>query len=264
MSLLEVKNLNFEYKKGQPVLENLNFSLKKGEILGILGPNGGGKSTLLKILVGLLSAPKNSLFFDNGSTSRPPILYIPQRDQGQNQVFPVSIRDVLKTAKLLKGSVSEEEMLEALKKVDLNKNLDTLTRELSGGEYQRLLLAKAWPSHAPLLILDEPTKGLDGQGQDRLLAILQEIRKEKESSIILVDHNITQVLRHCDRLLCLNRTYHWHDQTEMVSKNILETTYHCEFEHLLIHEKGRDIIQHPHHACDHPEHQPRLDHKEKK
>jgi zinc transport system ATP-binding protein len=81
---------------------------------------------------------------------------------------------------------------------------------------------------------------------------------------ILVDHNISQVLKHCDRLLCLNKTYHWHDHKNQVNKTILEDTYHCEFEHLLIHEKKGDILSHDHHQCEIDDHNHNHNHKAEK
>jgi zinc transport system ATP-binding protein len=174
--------------------------------------------------------------------------YIPQKELINNS-YPLTVRELLKCARLPKETVSDNEIAQALKKVSYTKDPTQKVVSLSGGEFQRVLLAKAYLSHSRLILMDEPTKGLDGVGQDKLLELIQEFKTEKQAAILLIEHNIAQVLRHGDRLLCLNRTFHWHDHRSQLEKNILEDTYHCEFEHLLIHEQKGDILDHDHEQC---------------
>lgn len=255
--LLTVNNVSFSYES-EEVISKVSFEVHQKEILGILGPNGGGKSTLLKCIVGLLKPSHGSLtFWNNGKqTKRPPLVYIPQKDS-MNISYPMTIEEILRGARIPEGTVSREESENALKKVGLEKAMDTKLGALSGGEFQRVLLGKAYLNNAQLVLMDEPTKGLDGVGQDKLLEIIHNFKEEKQAGIILVEHNIGQVLRHSDRLLCLNRNYHWHNHRDMIDKKILESTYHCEFEHLLIHENKGDILSHDHHQlhrnCSHHE-----------
>ncbi len=252
--LVEVQSLSFHYPSSQtPILEGINFRLQKGDILGVIGPNGGGKSTLLKILAGLYAPTRGQLLYrgesDKESNLQSKVTYLPQQDPGQI-LLPLTLEEWLKIACLPTFVPSRKHIHQALDKVALTKGPQTLLSQLSGGEYQRLLLAKAWLSPSEIILMDEPTKGLDGNGQDCLLLLIKELRKEKQVGIILVDHNIQQVLKHCDRILCLNRSFHWHDTRQAINSKVLEKTYHCEFEHILIHEGGGNILQH-HHAHRH-------------
>ncbi|GEM_PF-259368 len=258
--LLDVKNLSFSYNpsiQDQEVLKNVTFKVHPGEILGILGPNGGGKTTLLKLITGQLKADSGEItFYDKDELiSRPPMSYIPQKE-AINLSYPLTVNELLMCARQPFEKVSEVEVAEALKKVSFNKDPHQKVNSLSGGEFQRVLLAKADLNRSKIILMDEPTKGLDGVGQDKLLTLIQEFKREKQAAILLVEHNIAQVLRHGDRLLCLNRTFHWHDHKDHLEKNILENTYHCEFEHLLIHEKVGDILAHDHHQCEVHDHLP--------
>ena len=251
--VLEINQIHFKYQK-ELILKDISFNLKKGDLLGIIGPNGGGKSTLLKLIAGILNPTQ-------GNINRPSkgMAYIPQKDQLVQQI-PMTIEDFLKLSRLPMDLCQRREIEEALSKVDLKKPLETDLSELSGGEYQRVLLAKAYLAKVQLIIMDEPTKGLDGKGQDKLLELLKELTQVQNAGVVLVDHNIGQVLKHCDRILCLNKSFHWHDTANMVDSKVLEATYQCEFEHILIHEHGGDILHHHHHHENEPcEH----DHKKK-
>jgi zinc transport system ATP-binding protein len=251
MKLLSVRDLCFSYGQGADVLERVSFELGQGEILGILGPNGGGKSTLLKLITGLLKAQEGHLeFFKEGKTvPRPALTYIPQKEN-LNHSYPLTVEEYLLGSRLPRAKVTKEELAQALKRVSFSKDPSQKLSTLSGGEYQRVLLAKAYLNHSSLVLMDEPTKGLDGVGQDRLLELIHTFKNENNAGIILVEHNIAQALKHSDRLLCLNRSFHWHDHRDLINKNILEDTYHCEFEHLLIHEQKGDILNHEHHKCE--------------
>src|SRR5690606_15057344 len=142
---------------------------------------------------------------------------------------------------------------ECLKRVGLSEKRDALMRELSGGQRQRALLARALRLAPKLLVLDEPTAGLDSQGQDQLMLLLKSLQKDDHTTLVIVDHNITQVLKHADKILCLNRRHHWHERKELLTKNIIEDIYHCEFEHLRLHEAGSQFDD-DHHACTHEHH----------
>lgn len=250
---LDVSGLSFSYQEGADVLKEVSFKVGPGEILGILGPNGGGKSTLLKLITGALKPQKGEILFKDSNghkISRPRMSYIPQRE-AINLSYPMTVEELLMSARIPQESlITHEEVEAALKKVSFQKPIDQKIATLSGGEFQRILLAKAWLYKANIILMDEPTKGLDGVGQDKLLKLVQEFKTENKAAILLVDHNIAQVLRHGDRLLCLNKTFHWHNHKDSLEKNVLENTYHCEFEHLMIHELKGNILEHDHHHCD--------------
>lgn len=251
-SILRADKICFSYNHVTPTLKDISFSLKAGESLGVLGPNGGGKSTLMKIISGLLKPDSGDIFF-NGINSRdfkryPYELfsYVPQNSE-LNTILPVKVYEYMNFAKsLYKNDSSEIEHL--LELVGILHKKDSLISMLSGGEKQRVLLARALINKPKLLLLDEPSKGLDSNGQDQLLAIIEKIKNTDKTAVMIVDHNINQIIRNCHKILCLNGTYHWHNHKDLLTKNILEDIYHCEFEHLLIHEND---LKNPDHKTDH-------------
>lgn len=240
--ILSVHGLSFSYSNdGEWILKNLTFDLKAGSMLGIMGPNGGGKSTLLSLLMGEYKANQGEIYFDGeilkGKEHLKYISYLEQVDQGGG-FFPLTVDDVLSFAQF-KNPQYKKNLDEICHKLELTSLTRSLYRELSGGQKQRTLLARAFLENPTLLILDEPTKGLDAKGQDQLLSLIRSwsLQSDKRSAII-VDHNISHLLAHCDRIMCLNRHAHWHDSKDKFNTDILNDVYHCEYEHLLIHEKG--------------------------
>lgn len=261
--ILRAENLSFHYNGEQPILKDISFSLKSGESLGVLGPNGGGKSTLMKIIAGLLKADSGNLYFEEKKCSDYPthpfhkFSYVPQNSE-LNTILPVKVSEYMDYASSLYSSENKltstnDELLDL---VGVLHKKDSLISKLSGGEKQRVLLARALINSPKLLLLDEPTKGLDSKGQDQLLAIIEKVKLQNKTAVMIVDHNINQIIRNCHKILCLNRTFHWHDHSDLLTKNILEDVYHCEFEHLLIHENDLKNSKDPTHSnphmyCDH-------------
>jgi zinc transport system ATP-binding protein len=262
LPILRAQKLSFSYDGETPAIKDISFSLFSGESLGVLGPNGGGKSTLMKIIVGLLKADSGELFFEEKLSSEfkkypfELFSYVPQNSE-LNTILPVKVAEYMDFAKsLYKKNTTLYENDELLELVGILHKKDSLISKLSGGEKQRVLLARALINKPKLLLLDEPTKGLDSNGQDQLLAIIEKIKAKDKTAVMIVDHNINQIIRNCHNILCLNRTYHWHNHRDLLTKNILEDIYHCEFEHLLIHENdlknnGEQIENGAHLFCDH-------------
>jgi zinc transport system ATP-binding protein len=264
--ILRADKICFSYNGEATILRDISFSIYAGESLGVLGPNGGGKSTLMKIIVGLLRPSSGELYFEGKPSSeftKYPydfFSYVPQNSD-LNTILPVKVSEYMAfTAALYKNhnkiSITQNDTDELLNLVGILHKKDSLISKLSGGEKQRVLLARALINRPKLLLLDEPTKGLDSNGQDQLLAIIEKIKKRDQTAVIIVDHNINQIVRNCHKILCLNRTYHWHNNSDLLTKNILEDVYHCEFEHLLIHENdlqpGKEKADHENHLfCDH-------------
>lgn len=249
--MLHLKNVSFHY--GQtPILQNISFDVSAKDTLGILGPNGGGKSTLMKIIAGLLTPTSGEMNFDASFNETIDLSYIPQSND-LNTIFPLTVTEFLSVS-LLNRNHSNDDLMNALTLSGVAHKKDALLQELSGGERQRVLIARSILEKPKILLLDEPTKGLDGQGIDQLLKILKNLKEQQQTAIIIIDHNINEVVRFCDKILCLNKTFHWHDHSEMLTKNILEDIYHCEFEHLKLHEHGghnhedHTFCQHDHHG----------------
>lgn len=239
--VLEIKNLSFDYQ-GNQILSQINLELHSGDNLGIVGPNGGGKSTLLKIIAGLLNPTSGELKYKNVNN----VGYVPQT-LSLNEMIPLSIEQMLRLN--LKDESTSDRIHEVLKLVDLEKKKSYLIRHLSGGEKQRAIIARSLINFPDLLILDEPSNGLDSNGQDQLYDILVTIKKNLKTALVIVDHNLNQILKNSDKILCLNKTQHWHNHTQHLTKDILSSIYHCEFEHLMIHEQGG--AHHTHEHCDH-------------
>jgi len=234
--VLSFSNVSYAYSAGPLVLKDISFHLGLGESLGIIGPNGGGKSTLLKLIAGLLKPSAGEVHL-----APKQIAYVPQLAKF-NSILPLSVREVVGLDGQNKTDISE-----AIKLVGLEGKETRLFPELSGGEKQRTLLARALSKKPQILLLDEPHSGLDSTGQDQLIGIIKNLQEQKNLALVIVDHNIAQVIEACDKILCLNKTSHWHDHKDMLSKNVLQNIYHCEFEHLLIHES--EHAHEDHHLC---------------
>ena len=262
--ILRADKISFSYEgHNEPILKDISFALKKGESLGVLGPNGGGKSTLMKIIAGLLKPTSGELYFDEkplSAYSKYPFelfSYVPQSSE-LNATMPVKVYEFIDFTISLYKIKNPKLVDELLELVGMGHKKNSLLSKLSGGEKQRVLIDRAMVQKPKLLLLDEPTKGLDSNGQDQLLTLIETIKKRDNTAVMIVDHNINQIIKSCHNILCLNRHYHWHDHRDFLTKDILEDIYHCEFEHLLIHEKDLESEHnHDHHYCGH-------DHGEKK
>lgn len=231
MILIESDNISFGYDSS-PLFTNISFKLNYGETLGIIGPNGSGKTSLLKILAGLLSPTKGKINFTPDTKiieSKSFISYVPQRTLF-NESLPLSGMDILNLHCEDKDKINEMITL-----VNMEDKINRRFSLMSGGEKQRILIAQAIINSPHLLILDEPNKGLDSSGQDQLLSILKEAQEKNKMGIIMVDHNINQTFNFCQKILCLGRKTHWHDSKELLDQKILNSIYHCEFEHQMIH-----------------------------
>ncbi|MFZ4714864.1 MAG: metal ABC transporter ATP-binding protein [Bacteriovoracaceae bacterium] len=244
-SLLKLDNIHFSYGDNL-VLKEINLELFQGQALGIVGPNGGGKSTLLKLIIGNLTQTKGTIYYGNS----PFMGYVPQH-LSLNSTMPISVEELI-SMNQIKKSPKNMDLKELLKLTGLSEKKDQLVRRLSGGERQRALIARALINAPELLVLDEPTTGLDSTGQDQLYSLLSKIKNELDTGIVVVDHNLSQVLKHCDKILCLNKTSHWHNEKELLTNDILNSIYHCEFEHILIHEGGH--AHESHDECKDPNH----------
>jgi ABC-type Mn2+/Zn2+ transport system ATPase subunit len=251
--MIKLEDVTFSYPEDLGVvLKNVTLELKPRESLGIIGPNGGGKSTLLKVILGLTHLPHQGKVFFKGDEINSPsdfpqniLGYLPQHQQ-VNFVLPVQVYELLELIESDKDKIKA-----ALDRVDLWDLRHKLLRELSGGQRQRALLAQALVKNPLLLVLDEPTQGLDSHAQDLLHKIIANYKNENNACVIIVDHNIKQTLQFCDKVICLNRGMHWHNDKTLLTQEIINSLYHCELEHQMIHEKKPDSVHAHHQSCDH-------------
>lgn len=202
--IVEVRHLSFAYGK-TPVLIDASFSVFQGEFIGIIGPNGGGKTTLLRLLLGFLQPSSGSIHIVNSRE----IAYVPQSARFDKS-FPISVEEVILSGLLSKlpwyGHFAKKERMlaqEALEKVKLSHLMHAAFGSLSGGEAQRVLIARALVSDPKLLLLDEPTSGIDVQAEADIHTILKEIRMDR--TILMVTHDLQTAVEQVDRVICVQR-----------------------------------------------------------
>lgn len=217
------------------VLKDISLTVWEHDFLGIIGPNGGGKTTLLKIILGLLKPGRGTIrFFDNGKeTDTLKTGYLPQMNQIDKK-FPISVYDVilsgLSSEKRLFRSFSQAQRLradEVIRQMGLEELCGRPIGELSGGQLQRVLLGRAIVSRPRLLILDEPNSYVDKRFESRFYELLEQINRE--SAIILVSHDVGTVLRMVKNIACVNETLHYHPGSD-ISEEWLNEKYACPFE----------------------------------
>jgi zinc transport system ATP-binding protein len=178
------------------LLEHINLILNEGEILTVIGPNGAGKTTLLRVALGLLKPTRGRVV----RRAELKVGYMPQRLM-IDSTFPLTVRRFLKLA--CEGDM--ERALALLDEVGAARTIDTPMQDLSGGEMQRVLLARALVREPDLLVLDEPVQGVDVNGQTELYHLIGDIRKKHKCSVLMVSHDLHLVMAATDRVLCLNR-----------------------------------------------------------
>ena len=216
---------------GQIILEEVDLTVEAGEYLALLGPNGGGKSSLLKIILGL-HQPNQGVVKVLGSSpreARRQVGYVPQRSAFDLD-FPIRVSEVVRTGRLDSfriGGFSREDQkaaAEALERVELQHLSSTPIGVLSGGELQRVLIARALARRPQLLLLDEPTSSLDERIGRSIWDLFDDL--SKEITIIIVSHDMGAVARSVRNVGCLNRRLHMHPSKELTPE-ILEAAYGC-------------------------------------
>ncbi len=233
-NIIEIQNLNFSYNS-QPVLRDLNLSVNPGDFIAMIGPNGGGKTTLLKLMLGLLNADSGSIriFGQPAQDVSHRIGYVPQAVH-INKNFPVSALDVVLMGKLKPGRGwsrhSQQDRvaaLKALEQVEMKKFHDHLIGELSGGQQQRVFVARALVTNPELLLLDEPTASIDTKGQNELYLHLKELNEE--ITIIVVSHDLMVISGYIKSVICVNQRLYYHGHAELTGE-MIEMMYSCTAE----------------------------------
>lgn len=177
------------------VLSDVSLDLKPGKILTLLGPNGAGKSTLVRVVLGLI-APDEGVIKRDGQLR---IGYVPQKLH-LDATLPLTVSRFLR----LRPGTRKDDILPALKHVQAGHLIDAPLQKLSGGETQRVLLARALLSSPQLLVLDEPTQGVDVNGQVALYDLIDQLRRELNCAVLMVSHDLHLVMAKTDEVLCLN------------------------------------------------------------
>lgn len=236
---VSMERVAFGYE-GPLALEDVTFSIPKRAFISVIGPNGGGKSTLLKLMLGLVrpNAGRVAVFGETPVKARRRIGYVPQYASFDPQ-FPVTVNEVALMGRLERrwaGPYSREDRrvaLAALEEMDMAQHAGRLFADLSGGERQRVLIARALACEPELLLLDEPTANVDAVVGTRLLEILR--RLKERMTILMVSHDLTFASEQVDSAVCVNRRVAMHPTAE-ITPEILKEVYGTEIR----------LIQHSH------------------
>ena len=223
---------------GQPVLDNVQLSVQPGEIVTLIGPNGAGKTTLVRVVLGLLQP-------DSGNVRRAPRLrigYMPQKLH-VDATLPLS---VLRFLRLVPG-VDRKRALAALAEVGAEQVIDSPLQSISGGEMQRVLLARALLREPQLLVLDEPVQGVDVAGQAELYRLISRLRERHGCGVLMVSHDLHLVMSATDQVVCLNRHVCCSGHPEQVSAD-------PAFVELFGQDAKSLAVYHHHHDHDHDLH----------
>ncbi|SFZ98550.1 Zinc ABC transporter, ATP-binding protein ZnuC [hydrothermal vent metagenome] len=216
MKVIEIKNLSFSYDR-DTILENINLSVEQNDFLAIIGPNGGGKSTLLKLILGLEHSSKGSIKIFNKAPSKnlSVIGYVPQ-NTNVNTDFPIKVIEVV-----LMGHIGSKNPLfgygkdeiscamNALAQVGMEKFSENKIGSLSGGQRQRVMIARALCAHPKILILDEPTSSIDIKGQKEIYELLKQLNNS--ITVIVVSHDISVILEYANKAAHINKKLSYHD-----------------------------------------------------
>lgn len=214
MSIIETKNIRVLYGQNEAI-KNISFSIEKGDFIGLAGPNGGGKTTLIKAILGLIPIENGEVkilgqdikkFGDWGK-----IGYLPQKSPTINNLFPARVKEIvflglLSKKKYLKKITREDRKTvdETLKDLQIKDLEDKMFSELSGGQQQKVLLARALVSEPEILIFDEPSTALDPLSRESFFKLVEKINKEKGITIILITHDTGYIGTYANKLLYID------------------------------------------------------------
>jgi zinc transport system ATP-binding protein len=230
----------------RPAISNVTLHVKRGSTLGVIGPNGGGKSTLMKLMLGILKPdagtvtvlgmPPKEACKDGGLVG-----YVPQR-HAIDWTFPITVRQVVQLGRIghkkFLGGFSRDDknaVKEALEAVDMLQLADQPIGGLSGGQQQRVFIARALVAKPKVLFLDEPTTGIDQHGQEKFAALLDSLKKKFGLTLIMVTHDLRAAVASCDRVACLSKTLHYHDHPNSLSRDVLFKVFQCDLDAVLDH-----------------------------
>jgi zinc transport system ATP-binding protein len=227
-------------------LEDISFEVMSNDFLGIIGPNGGGKTTLLKTLLGVIKPDEGKVYI----YGKPPIKaravmgYVPQISTFDNQ-YPINVHDVVlmgrinKTSLLARYNDRDKDMaVKAMEQVGMEKYANRQIGKLSGGQVQRVLIARALASAPKILLLDEPTASIDPEFETDLYELLHELNNDL--TIILVSHDIGAISRHVSSVACLNRKLYHHGHKDLTPE-VIESLYGCPID-LIAHGTPHRVL----------------------
>jgi zinc transport system ATP-binding protein len=184
--MLKIDDLKFSYTGAPPfVLDGLSLEIADGEYVSVLGDNGSGKSTLIKLILGLLNPVGGTIL---NTAAR--IGYVPQKSDGFNSQFPITVREMLNCARKVLKIKDKDAVRKSLCRVHMEQFENALVGTLSGGQLQKIFIARALMGSPQLLILDEPSTGIDVKSQHEIYALIKNLNRENGITVISVEHNL--------------------------------------------------------------------------
>lgn len=232
-TIVEIRDLTFSYN-GETVLEDVNLDIRQGDFIAVIGPNGGGKTTLLKLMLGLLQPDKGGIrVLGQPAFRAAPNLGYVRQDVHIQLDFPITVLDVVLMGKLArrkrwsqkrKSAVNRRAAMAALQRLEMADYAEKRIGELSGGQRQRVFIARALVTEPKLLLLDEPTANIDTRGQAEFFAMLKDLNKD--ITILVVSHDLFAISPYIQSVACVNKQLHYHHQAEITAE-MLETMYPC-------------------------------------
>lgn len=243
--LFNIRNLSVGYNK-EPVLKNVDLVVHEKDFIGVIGPNGGGKTTLLKAILGLLKPMSGKIEFRKDINKRKkPIGYLPQVKHIDKN-FPITVYEVVRSGSLMKNSkkISSAEIdrktENLLSEMGISTIRDKAIGDLSGGQMQRVFLCRALLSDPKILILDEPDTFVDNRFEAELYRKL--IQLNKDMAIILVSHDVGTISSHVKTIACVNGTLHYHPSNIITQKQL--DSYNCPIQIISHGDIPHTILKH--------------------
>ncbi|WP_017728352.1 metal ABC transporter ATP-binding protein [Halalkalibacterium ligniniphilum] len=243
--VVEIENVSFRYGQ-RNVLENVTLPIKKGAFLGLVGPNGSGKSTLIKCILGLHRPQQGSIKLFGQKVERfrewDRIGFVSQKANSFNSGFPATVFEVVSMG--LFGKVGlfrfltrkhKQKVKDVIKSVGMSDYIHQNIGELSGGQQQRVFIARALVSDPDLLILDEPTVGVDTKSVQNFYSMLTRLNRERKITLLLVTHDIGAMTDNVTDVACINKHLHFHGDSKSFEENPDLSAFYGHDVHLLTH-----------------------------
>jgi zinc transport system ATP-binding protein len=245
--LIQLDNVSFAYN-GEPVLDRITLEVNQGDYVGVIGPNGGGKTTLIRVMLGLVQPGSGDVRLFGQPINKfrdwSRVGYVPQKPSNFDARLPVTVEEVVGLGRVSKvgpwrrfGPDDRAAVTHALERVEMADHRRSLLNELSGGQQQRVYIAKALASDPELLILDEPAVGIDIKSQDRFYQLLSRLNKETGLTLVMVSHDIDVVVNEVTKIACINETLVYHGNPQ----DFLKDDYMAK-----LYGKERKFILHGH------------------
>jgi zinc transport system ATP-binding protein len=242
--ILELESLNAGYNS-KVVLENINLRVEDNDYVGVIGPNGGGKTTLLKVILGLLKPFSGRILFHGGTVDRTEIGYLPQMSEG-DVTFPVTVRDVVMSGLMIRKKVtgrmtrSDRELAASvIDELDIGDLEGASLSELSGGQCQRVFLGRAVIGSPKLLLLDEPGNFVDTGFEMGFYEKLKEYNKKM--AILMVSHDVGTISSNVKSFACVNKTLHYHPSGKITNDQL--KAYGCPIQLITHGEVPHTVLQ---------------------